>query len=358
MIPVTKPFLPPIHEYEEYIKGIWERNWLTNDGPLVKRLENELVDSLDLKNLLFVSNGTIALQMALKALNIAGEVITTPFSYVATTSSLVWEGITPVFSDIDAKTFNIDPQKIESKITAKTTAILATHVYGNPCDIEAIQEIADKHGLKIIYDAAHCFGTMYKGKSVLSYGDISTISFHATKLFHTTEGGAVITNDDNIHNKLFFLRNFGHNGPDKFKEVGINGKNSEFHAAMGICNLKYVAEILEKRKKLHTIYDELLIGAEIEKPAFIEGDYNYSYYPILFNSNKIREAVFEGLANEGVFARKYFYPLLTKLNYVEDSEVPVAESIADRILCLPMYHDITEAEIGVVSQLVQKIIND
>ena len=358
MIPVSKPFLPPIHEYQAYINDIWERNWLTNDGPLVRRLENELVASQRLKYLLFVSNGTMAPQMALKALNISGEVITTPFSYVATTSSLVWEGITPVFSDIDAKTFNIDPKKIESKITAKTSAILATHVYGNPCEIDAIQEIADKHGLKVIYDAAHCFGAMYKGKSVMSYGDISTISFHATKLFHTTEGGAVITNDRNIHDKLFFLRNFGHNGPDKFKEVGINGKNSEFNAAMGICNLKYVAEILKKRKILHSIYDQLLMGVEIEKPAFIEGDYNYSYYPILFNSNKIREEVFVWLANEGVFARKYFYPLLTKLNYVEASDVPVAESIADRILCLPMYHDITEAEIGVVSQLVQKIIND
>src|SRR5690606_18072879 len=221
MIPVTKPFLPPQEEYEKYLDGIWKREWLTNNGPLVNELELQLKEYLGLKHILYVSNGTIALQMAIKALELKGEIITTQFSFVATTSSIVWEGCKPVFVDIDQATLNIDPSKIEAAITSETSGILATHVYGNPCDIEAIQAIADKHGLKVIYDAAHCFGTKYKGRSVFEYGDISTTSFHATKLFHTIEGGAVFTKDPEVLKKLSFLRNFGHNGPEKYEGVGI-----------------------------------------------------------------------------------------------------------------------------------------
>ena len=226
MINVTKPFLPPYEEYEQYLKGIWDRVWLTNNGPLVNDLELKLKSFLGVDHLLFLSNGTIALQIAIKALKLKGEIITTPFSFVATTSSIVWEECEPVFVDIDPASLNINPALIEAAITPKTTAILATHVFGNPCDIEAIEKIAAKHNLKVIYDGAHAFGTTYKGRSVFEYGDICTTSFHATKLFHTTEGGAVVTKDAALLREMSFLRNFGHNGPDTFATIGINGKNS------------------------------------------------------------------------------------------------------------------------------------
>ena len=238
-MPVTKPFSPPIAEYQELLSGIWQRNWFTNNGPLVNDLELKLKKHLDLKHLLYVSNGTIALQIALKALGITKKVITTPFSYVATTSSLVWEGCKPIYVDIDPETFNIDPTKIEDAIDSDTEAILATHCFGNPCDIDAIDRIAKKHNLKVIYDAAHCFGTTYKGKSVFTFGDISTTSFHATKLFHTIEGGAVFTQDPEVLKNMALMRNFGHSGPESFNGMGINGKNSEFHAAMGVVNLNH-----------------------------------------------------------------------------------------------------------------------
>ena len=231
MILVTKPFLPPIEEYESYLKEIWQREWLTNNGPLVNDFELKLKLYLQVPHLLYLCNGTVALQIAIRALELKGDVITTPFSFIATTSSILWEGIRPVFVDIDADTLNIDPNKIEAAITPQTSAILATHVYGNPCDIDAIEAIAKKHNLKVIYDAAHCFGTKYKGKSVYSYGDVSIASFHATKLFHTVEGGAVFTNDPDLLKKMAFMRNFGFNGPEDFEYMGVNGKNSEFHAS-------------------------------------------------------------------------------------------------------------------------------
>ena len=250
MIPVTKPFIPPISEYQKLLKGIWKRNWLTNNGPLVNELEMSLKDYLAVSHFLFVSNGTVAIQLAIKALDIQDEVITTPFSYVATTSSLVWEGCTPVYVDIDPNTLNIDPMKIEAAITPKTTAILATHCFGNPCDVDAIQTVADEHGLKVIYDGAHCFGTSYKGNSIYEYGDICTASFHATKLYHTVEGGGVFTKNKEIAQKISYLRNFGHDGPEKFDGFGINAKNSELHAAMGLVNLRYVNMILDRRKPI------------------------------------------------------------------------------------------------------------
>ena len=228
MILVTQPFLPPEEEYKKYISEIWERNWLTNMGPLASELEEKLKAHLGVEQLLFVTNGTIALQMAIKALELKGEIITTPFSFVATTSSIVWEGCTPVFVDIDKNTLNIDPNKIEAAINEKTSAILATHVYGNPCDVEAIETIAQKHNLKVIYDGAHAFGVKVNGKSIFEYGDISTCSLHATKLYHSTEGGLVICNDKKLVKKLRYIRNFGISGFDQFSELGINGKNSEF----------------------------------------------------------------------------------------------------------------------------------
>jgi len=285
MINVTKPFLPPIEQYQDYVQQIWDRNWLTNNGPLVNELELRLKEYLNVDHLLFLNNGTIALQIAIKALQLKGEIITTPFSYVATTSSIVWEGCTPVFVDIDPGTLNIDPAKIEAALTENTSAIIATHTYGNPCDIDAIQAIAKKHGLKVIYDAAHCFGTKYKGKTVFGYGDISTTSFHATKIFHSIEGGAVFTTDPELLKKMAYMRNFGHNGPVDFAELGINGKNSEFHAAMGIINLKYVNAILENRKIQFERYLEWMKYLKATTIQFTaDSQFNYAYYPVIFES--------------------------------------------------------------------------
>lgn len=287
MIPVTKPFMPPKKEYEDYLKGIWEREYITNNGPLVRQLEAKLKEYLNTKNVLFTSNGTIALQIAIKALDLKGEIITTPFSYVATTSSIVWEGCTPVFVDIEPNTLNINPALIEASITEKTSGILATHVFGNPCDIDSIKSIADKYNLKVIYDAAHCFGSLYKDKSVFEYGDISTASFHATKLFHTVEGGGIFSDDDELIQKMEYMRNFGHAGFGKFNGIGINGKNSEFHAAMGLCNLNFMNEVLEKRKHQCLRYDDLLQNIPLKRIS-IENDalWNYSYYPVIFNTRK------------------------------------------------------------------------
>ena len=255
MIPVTKPFLPPQEEYEVLLKNIWKRGWITNMGPLASELEMGLKEHLDLNHLLFVTNGTVALQMAIKALDLKGEIITTPFSFVATTSSIVWEGCTPVFADIDPNNLNIDVTKIEEAITSKTSAILATHVYGNPCDVEEIQKIAEKHNLRVIYDGAHAFGVKINGRSIFEFGDISICSLHATKLYHSVEGGLLVTNDPDLLKKLAFMRNFGFDGPEAFAELGINGKNSEFHAAMGLVNLNYIQDIHLKRKELSELYD-------------------------------------------------------------------------------------------------------
>jgi len=248
MINVTQPYLPVYSEYEKYLKEIWQRNWLTNNGPCVQQLEKALKEFLGVKHLLFVNNGTIAIQIALKALAPAGEIITTPFSYVATTNSILWEGCRPVFADIKDSDFNIDPEKIIPLINERTTAILATHVYGNPCDTVAIEKIAEEHNLVVIYDAAHAFGTKYQAKALLSYGNVSTCSFHATKLFHTVEGGAIICNDDELADRMTLYRQFGHAGDDYFC-IGINGKNSEVHAAMGLCILPSIDEIIADRKR-------------------------------------------------------------------------------------------------------------
>ena len=355
MIEVTRPFLPSLEEYQAYIGQIWERNWLTNNGPLEQALESQLKERLGVEHLLFLCNGTVALQIAIKALELSGEIITTPFSYVATTSSIVWENCVPVFVDIDRNTLNIDPTLIEAAITPETTAILATHVYGNPCDIDAIDVIAKKHDLKVIYDASHCFGTLYKDLSILNYGDISTISFHATKLFHTIEGGAVITTNKELNKAMFYHRNFGHAGFDKFDRVGINGKNSEVHAAMGLTNLKYCDAILEKRKTDHALYDEYLAETNLQKPTVVEhGTTNHSYYAVIFDSEEACVATFDYLQVHKVFARRYFYPVLSELNYVKHQVMPVAEDIAKRALCLPLYYQLDKEEILFVCEKVKE----
>lgn len=345
MIPVTKPFLPPSEEYQEYLNEIWKRGILTNNGPLVKRLEAELKVYLSSPDLLYVSNGTIALQIAIKALGLEGEIITTPFSYVATTSSIVWEGCKPIFVDIDPETLNIDPNLIESAITKKTSAILATHVFGNPCDIDAIQSIADRYNLKVIYDAAHCFGTRYKGESVFAYGDVSTASFHATKLFHTIEGGAVFTNNSDLLNRIKFMRNFGHDGPGKFNGVGINGKNSEFHAAMGLVNLKHINNILKVRKEQSSYYYNNLKSSSIKLLKISDWEsWNHSYMPVLFGSENSLKSVKKALEEQDVFPRRYFYPSLNRLEYVRNGSFTFADKASSTILCLPLYHNLMPYE--------------
>lgn len=353
MIPITKPFLPPKEDFDALVAGAWQRNWLTNGGPLCSKLELELKSQLGVDHLLFVTNGTIALQLAIRALGLSGEVITTPFSYVATTSSLVWEGCQPVFADIDPDSLNIDPATIEILITPKTSGIMATHVFGNACDVEAIQEIANRHNLKVIYDGAHAFGVDYKGTSILNYGDISTCSFHATKLFHTTEGGAVVTKDPELLRKMSLARNFGHSSATTFEGVGINGKNSEFHAAMGLVNLKYVPEIIVRRKQLSEHYDNLLkdSGCEVPKQN-CNSTYNNAYYPILLSSEKELLRVVGALNKAEIYPRRYFYPSLSQLDYVDNWPTPVADDVALRVLCLPLYHELSFEEIELVCRLI------
>ena len=345
MIEVTRPFLPPKEEYEKYLSEVWERNWLTNNGPLVNELELQLKKYLGINHLLYLNNGTIAIQIAIKALGLKGGIITTPFSYVATTSSIVWESCVPVFVDIDKDSFNINPDLIEAAITPNTTGILATHVYGNPCDVVAIDKIAKKHNLKVIYDGAHCFGTTFNGKSILNDGDVSTISFHATKLFHTVEGGAVVTNNPEVLRVMARMRNFGHNGPDKFDGVGINGKNSEFHAAMGLVNLKYASHILNQ--------------LNLQKPSIMEGvQFNHSYYPVVFDSEETCVKVFEALAQQRISARRYFYPVLSNLNYVEKQTMPVADEVSRKILCLPLFEQLKSSELDMICRIILRTVKN
>lgn len=343
VIPITKPFLPPYEEYSAYLKDIWQREWLTNDGPLVQELEYKLQDYLDVPNLVYVGSGTIALQLAIRSIVGKGEIITTPFSYVATSSSIVWENCVPVYVDINPETLNIDTDKIENAITENTAAILATHVFGIPCDTENIDRIAKRYELKVIYDGAHCFGTRYKDASVFLQGDISVTSFHATKLFHTVEGGALITDDQNLSEKFKLMRNFGHDGPYKFNGVGINGKNSEFHAAMGLCNLKYIDEIISVRKSQCKLYDFLLENSTLIQPVF-DTKFNSTYYPVIFKTEQQLQHVVHALERAGISSRRYFYPTLSSLDYVGEHLTPVADNISKKILCLPLYHGLKETD--------------
>ncbi len=358
-IPVTKPFMPPKEEYLELLTGIWDRNWLTNNGPLVNQLESRLKSYLGVNHLLYLSSGTIGLQLAIKSLRLTGEIITTPFSYVATTSSIVWENCSPVFVDINPESLNIDVNQIENSITVKTSAILVTHVFGNPCEIDKIQEIAKRRKLKVIYDAAHSFGVKYKGKSIFKYGDISVTSLHATKLFHTIEGGAIFTKDSNLLKEMAFMRNFGHNGQGEFYGIGINGKNSEFHAAMGLCNLNYIDEILQYRRRQYLLYNQLLSKLRCEFQVINnDTEYNYAYYPIIFESEKITLRMIRELEKFEIYPRRYFYPSLNKLNYVPDASVPVSESITGRIICLPLYHGLSDEEQNMIAEILLRTQNN
>jgi dTDP-4-amino-4,6-dideoxygalactose transaminase len=359
MINVTKPFVPPVSEYNDLVQGIFQRSWFTNDGPLLSKLELDLKEYLDVPHLLYVTNGTIALQLAIKALKLSGDIITTPFSYVATTSSIVWEGCNPVFADINPKTLNIDPTKIESLITESTSAILATHVYGNACDIESIEKIAKRHNLKVIYDGAHAFGTTYKGRSIFNYGDVSTCSFHATKLYHTVEGGSIVSQDPDLIKKMARLRSFGHVSATEFDGCGINGKNSEMHAAMGICNLRYITDILESRKRQSFFYTKHLQHANVSFQKIEKHTaYNYAYFPVILSSEtELLECISE-LQSHQVFPRRYFYPSLNTLDYVTYNECPISEDISKRIVCLPLFYDLREEEQLLITRTIQRTLNN
>lgn len=353
MINVTKTFLPPLEEYNMQLHRIWQNQWLTNRGELVLELEEKLKEYLSVSNIIIMNNGTIPLQIALKIMGNKGEIITTPFSYVATTAAIVWENCTPVFVDIHPEYLTIDETKIEAVITSRTTAILATHVFGNPCHIEAIEAIAKKHNLFVIYDAAHAFGVTYQGKSIFEYGDVSTCSFHATKLFHTGEGGALFCNDNTLRNKLFYSHNFGHNGPHDFYGLGINGKISELQAAMGLAVFPHMAEIINGRKKVVDYYNEHLDFSRLSKIKLRENtQWNYSYYPVIFETETLLLKVQKALNEQQIFPRRYFYPSLNKVNYVGSTEMPISESVASRILCLPLYVGLTADELKKITTII------
>lgn len=350
-INVTKTFVPPLKVYQKYLNKIWRSNRFTNQGPLLMELEGRLEKYLKIKNFHFVSNGTVALQLALDVLGIRdGEIITTPFSYVATTSSILWQRCRPVFVDIEPDNFCIDADKIERAITKRTKAIMAVHVFGYACDVEKIENIAKKHRLKVIYDGAHAFGVKYKGKSLLDYGDISICSFHATKLFHTVEGGGCIVKDKKISDKLELAKRFGHEGSKHF-QLGINAKNSELHAAMGLCNLKYINEIIKERKKISNLYDKLLEKKLIRPAPQKDLEYNYSYYPVIFKSENRLLSAIKALRKENIYPRRYFYPSLNTLPYLERKQTcPVSENISRRIVCLPIF-------VGMKKKTVNKIVS-
>lgn len=360
MIPVTKPFLPPQEQYEEFLNGIWKRQWLTNMGPLASDLELKLKEYLEVRHLLFITNGTVALQMAIKALDLKGDIITTPFSFVATTSTIVWEGCSPIFVDIEKDSLNIDVSKIEAAITGKTSAILATHVYGNPCDVEGIEKIASKHNIKVIYDGAHAFGVRINGRSVFDYGDISICSLHATKLYHSIEGGLVFTKDTDMLKKLAYIRNFGFNGPDAFAELGINGKNSEFHAAMGLVNLKYIEEIHQKRKAITKRYDEKLNTLKAKRPIWhAQSENNFAYYPLVFESEILMLKCMDHLKQHEIFTRRYFYPSLANtLPYLKHKNFVVTDNISKCVLCLPLFHDLTLEEVDLICRILLRAQNN
>ncbi|OYD44692.1 aminotransferase DegT [Sphingobacterium cellulitidis] len=360
MIPVTKPFLPPVDDYKDYLDSIWSRNWLTNMGPLASKLEMELKDYLGLDHLLYVTNGTVALQLAIKALDLKGEIITTPFSFVATTSSIVWEGCVPKFVDIDPASLNIDPNKIEAAIGPDTCAILATHVYGNPCDVEAIEVIAKKHNLKVIYDGAHAFGVKVNGKSVFEYGDISTCSLHATKLYHSVEGGLVVTKDPDLLKKMASMRNFGISGYSSFSELGFNGKNSEFHAAMGLVNFKWVDRIISRRLAISNRYAEKLKNFKARVPEWhSNSNQNGAYLVYVLESEELLLKIKSTLDTFEIFTRRYFYPSLSSsLPYLEPIEVQVTDDIAKRVLCLPLYFELTDDEVDWICRIILRCQNN
>ena len=357
MINVTQSFLPPIDEYSKILQKSWDKKWITNRGELILELENKLKFFLGIENITITTNGTLPLQIAIKALDLKGEIITTPFSYIASSSVISWENCTPVYVDIHPEYLTIDESKIEEKITEKTVAILATHVFGNPCNVEKIDEIAKKHNLKVIYDAAHCFAVKYNGESIFNFGNVSTCSFHATKIFHTGEGGCMITADKELHEKLFYHHNFGHNGPEDFHGIGINAKTSELQAAMGLAVFNHLDEIFKGRKNAIGVYDEFLDFSKIKKMKLREGtEWNYHYYPVIFESEETLLKVKEALNKENIFPRRYFYPSLNTVKYLNGEKMPISESVSKRIMCLPLYAELQPEIAEKISNLINQNI--
>jgi dTDP-4-amino-4,6-dideoxygalactose transaminase len=357
MINVTKTFFPPLAEYQIQLERIWQNQWLTNRGELVLELEQKLKDFLNINNILITNNGTIPLQIALKLLGNSGEIITTPFSYIATSAAIFWEHCTPVFVDIHPDYLTIDETKIEAAITKKTTAILATHVFGNPCDIKTIEAVAKKHKLKVIYDAAHCFGVEYNNQSIFNYGDVSTCSFHATKLFHTGEGGALFANDKELQHRLFYSHNFGHKTNLDFHGLGINGKISELQAAMGLAVFPYLDHIFEERKRVVDFYNQNLDFLNLSTLQIrANTKWNYSYYPVIFKDEDTLLKVEKTLNDTKIFPRRYFYPSLNTVNYLRGIKMPISESISSRILCLPLYVNLNETQLINITTVINSVL--
>ena len=355
---VTRSFLPPRAEMDRLLDRVWASHHLTNNGPLVQELEARLKEELDVEHLFFVGNGTIALQIAIRALDLSGEIITTPYSYVASTGSILWERCEPVFADIDPQTCCIDPARIEERITPRTTAILATHVYGLACDVEAIEAIATKHGLKVIYDGAHAFGSKINGRSLMSFGDVTTGSFHATKIFHTVEGGCIIARDPEVAHRVQMMRQFGHNGDDHYM-VGVNGKNSEFHAAMGLCVLDHFPEIMADRQAQWERYAAAFATLDHCSTLRIEERlrYNHSYFPLVFDSHERMLQALGAMRDEGIIARRYFFPSLDELPYlVHAHPCPIARRISAQVLSLPMFFGFTTVDQDRVIEAVRSVL--
>lgn len=365
MIPVTKPYLPNRRSLDKYIDGIYERNWLTNNGPLVQELTQRLEDFLGVENLLLVSNGTLALQVAYHALGLTKpdegttvEAITTPFTFVATASSLKWEGIEPVFVDIDPESWCLDPYNIQSAITSRTRVITPVHVFGNACDVEQIQAIADKNDLKVVYDAAHAFGVNYKGESLLKWGDASTLSFHATKVFHTVEGGAIVFKHKADLEKARALINFGITGSDEIGEVGANAKMSEFQAAMGLSNLDEISNNLKLREGVWHEYHRRLSGSCAMQGRHTDLSNNYAYFPVLFRDEQSLKFAIDVLRKNGIVIRRYFYPSLNTVDSINstDRTMPFSEEVSQRIACLPLYASLSGQDQEKIIRLVIELI--
>ena len=360
MLQVTKTNLPSFEEYAVYLKQIWQAGHITNNGPLCRHLADDIACFLGVSNLELVANGTLAIQLAIKALSLKGEIITTPYSYVATTNAILWEGCEPRFVDIEPQTFGINPSLIEAAINEKTSAILATHVYGYPCDVVKIQQIADKHKIKVVYDAAHAFGIRLGGESILKYGDCSVLSFHATKLFHTAEGGAVVCRNIEANKRVSLMKKFGHIGEDEYLDIGLNAKMSELHAAMGLCILPKVKDIISAQKECSSWYDKKLTGSPLQRPVPPVGlEYNYGYYPVIFPSHDVMMKVRCTLFDNGIGPRRYFYPSLNNLRFLRPGlkrPCPISESISSRVLCLPLYVGLCKADVDVICGLIRRAL--
>lgn len=364
IIPVTQPFLPPLEEFIPYLEQIWANRWLTNNGPYHQEFEKELCHYLNVDHISLFANGTIALVTALQALRISGEVITTPYSFVATSHSILWNGLTPVFVDVEPKSFNIDPKKIEAAITPRTTAIMPVHCYANPCDVEEIQRIADVYGLKVIYDAAHSFGVNFNSKSLLSHGDLSILSFHATKVFNTFEGGAIVCSDPKLKQRIDYLKNFGFADEVTVTAPGINGKMSEINAAFGLLQLKYIDAVIQQRGHLDSVYRDGLgnIDGVQLPPQWPNMKNNFAYFPIIINDNYplSRDELYDKFRDHDVHARRYFYPLISDMPMYKGlpsatpQNLPTAKFLSDRVLCLPMYNDLTTEQQKLVINLIQE----